>query len=286
VRAVAGNRGAGRAVIQEVLPRSSHISRSAAGSPTEAQVLAANVDTAFIVSSLNLDLNSRRLERYVALARNGGVTPVILLNKADLCADPEAAVVEVGTDMPGVAVHAMSAWLRQGLEALAPYLAPGKTCVLLGSSGAGKSTIVNQLLGAEALRVAPVRDSDDRGRHTTTHREMLRLPGGALLIDTPGLREIEIWNDDEEGALAQAFADIANLATACRFKDCKHQTEPGCAVKAAVAEGALDAGRLANHVKLQRELAFLEGKRDKRVRADHKKKYSAVNLAKRSERIR
>jgi ribosome biogenesis GTPase / thiamine phosphate phosphatase len=285
VRAAAGGRGAGRAVIHEVLPRSSCIWRAAAGNPTEAQVLAANVDTAFIVTSLNLDLNPRRLERYVALARNGGVTPVILLNKADLCADPETAVTEIAAAMPGVAVHAMSAWLGQGVEALAPYLAAGKTCVLLGSSGAGKSTIVNCLLGAEALRVAAVRESDDRGRHTTTHREMLRLPGGALLIDTPGLREIQLWNDDE-AVLAQAFGDIASLATACRFKDCRHQSEPGCAVKAAVAEGSLDPGRLATHVKLQRELAFLEHKRDKRARAEHKKKYSAVNLAKRSERIR
>lgn len=286
VRAAAGARGRGRTVIYEVLPRSSRISRGAAGNPTEEQVLAANVDTAFIVSSLNLELNSRRLERYVALARNGGVTPVILLTKADLCADPETFVSEVATATPGVAVHTMSVWLGQGLEALAPYLASGKTCVLLGSSGTGKSTIVNCLLGAEVLRVLPVRESDDRGRHSTTHREMLRLPGGAFLIDTPGLREIQLWNGDEDGRLEQAFGDIASLSAACRFKDCRHQTEPGCAVRAAVAEGALEAGRLASYTKLQRELSFLERKRDKLARAEHKKKYSAVNLAKRSERSR
>jgi ribosome biogenesis GTPase len=286
VRAAAGAPGTGRAVIHEVLPRWSRISRGAAGDPTEEQVLAANVDTAFIVTSLNLDLNPRRLERYVTLARNGGVMPVILLTKADLCADPGTAVSEVAEATPGVAVHAISAWLGQGLEALAPYLAPGKTCVLLGSSGTGKSTIVNYLLGAEALRVAPIQESNDRGRHTTTHREMLGLPGGAFLIDTPGLREIQLWNSDESLALEQAFGDIASLATACRFKDCQHQTEPGCAVKAAVAEGAIEPGRLASHVKLQRELAFLERKQDKRARAEHKKKYSAVNLAKRSFRVR
>ena len=285
VRAVAVAPGTGRAVIHEVLPRWSRISRGAAGNPTEEQVLAANVDTAFIVTSLNLDLNPRRLERYVALVRNGGVAPVILLNKADLCADAATAVTEVAAATPGVAVHAMSAWLGQGLEALTPYLAPGKTCVLLGSSGTGKSTIVNHLLGEEALRVSPVRENDGRGRHTTTHRELLRLPGGALLIDTPGLREIQLWTSDEDGGLEQAFGDITSLATACRFKDCEHRTEPGCAVKAAVAEGTLEPGRLASHAKLQRELAFLERRQDKRARSEHKKKYRSVNLAKRTQRV-
>ena len=284
VRAVAAPEA--RAVIHEVLPRWSRISRGAAGNPTEEQVLAANVDTAFIVTSLNQDLNPRRLQRYVTLARNGGVTPVILLTKSDLCADPETAVTEVAAATPGVSVHVMSAWLDQGLEALTTYLAPGKTCVLLGSSGAGKSTIVNHLLGAEALRVAPVREGDDRGRHTTTHRELLRLPGGALVIDTPGLREIQLWNGDEGEALDQAFGDIASLATACRFKDCRHQTEPGCAVKAAVADGALEPDRLASHAKLQRELAFLERKQDKRAQAEHKKKHRGVNLAKKTIRVR
>jgi ribosome biogenesis GTPase len=286
VRAVVGRSGAGRAVIHAVLPRWSRISRAAAGDPTEEQVLAANVDTAFIVTSLNLDLNPRRLERYVTVARDGGVTPVILLTKSDLCPDPETAVTDVAAATPGVAVHAMSVWLGRGLEALTQYLARGKTCVLLGSSGAGKSTIVNHLLGAEVLQVSPVRESDGRGRHTTTHREMLCLPGGAFLIDTPGLREIQLWNGDEDGVLKQAFGDIASLAAACRFKDCKHQTEPGCAVKAAVAEGTLDPGRLASHVKLQRELAFLERKQEKRAQAEHKKKHEAVNLAKRTIRYR
>jgi ribosome biogenesis GTPase len=286
VRAVAGTPGTSRAVIHEVLPRRSRISRAAPGNPTEEQVLAANVDTAFIVTSLNLDLNPRRLERYVALARNGGVTPVILLAKADLCADPETAVTEVAAATPGVAVHAMSAWLGQGLEALTPYLAPEKTCVLLGSSGVGKSTIVNHLLGAETLQVTPVREIDDRGRHTTTHRELLRLPGGALLIDTPGLREIQLWSGGEDGPLAQSFGDIAILATACRFKDCQHQTEPGCALKAAVAEGALEPERLASHAKLQRELAFLERKQDKRAQSEHKKKNREMNQAKRTVRFR
>jgi len=285
VRAATGTRGTGRAIIHEVLPRSSRISRAAAGDPTEEQVLAANVDTAFIVTSLNMDLNTRRLARYVALARNGGVRPVILLTKADLCADSESAVTAVATAMPDVAVHAMSVLLNQGLEALTPYLTAGKTCVLLGSSGTGKSTIVNHLLGTEALRVAEVRKGDDRGRHTTTHREMLRVPGGAFLIDTPGLREIQLWSAEDDGGLDHAFTDIASLAAACRFKDCKHEAEPGCAVKAAVAEGTLEPERLASHAKLQRELAFLETKKDKRAQAEHKKKHRAMNLAKKTIKI-
>jgi ribosome biogenesis GTPase / thiamine phosphate phosphatase len=222
----------------------------------------------------------------VTLARNGGVMPVILLTKTDLSADPATAATEVAAAVPGVAVHAMSAWLGQGLEALAEYLSPGKTCVLLGSSGVGKSTIVNYLLGAETQRVSPVRQSDDRGRHTTTHRQLLRMPGGALLIDTPGLREIQLWNGDEDEALRQVFGDIASLAAACRFTDCRHQTEPGCAVKAAELEGRLEPGRLASYAKLRRELAFLERKQNKRAQSDHKKNNRAVNLVKRTRRVR
>ena len=286
VRAVAGAPGAGRAVIHDVLPRRSRIARRAAGNTTEEQVLAANVDIAFIVSSLNRDVSLRRLERYLTLARTGGVRPVIVLTKADVCTDPVTKVTEVAAAMPGVAVHAMSVLQDQGLEALASYLSPGTTCVLLGSSGVGKSTIVNHLLGTEAQRVLPVRERDDRGRHTTTHRQLLCVPGGAFLIDTLGLREVHLWNGDKDARLEHAFGDITSLATACRFRDCQHQHEPGCAVKAAVAEGALDAGRLMSHAKLQRELAFLERKQDTRFLSDHKKKHRAVNLMKRTRRVR
>jgi ribosome biogenesis GTPase len=286
VRAVAGAPGTGRALIREVLPRSSRISRHAAGNPTEEQVLAANVDIAFIVSSLNRDLSPQRLDRYVTLARNCGVTPVILLTKADLCTDSDAVVIDVAAKMPGVAVHAVSALQAQGLEALASYLSPGITCVLLGSSGVGKSTIVNCLLGTDAQRVSPVRTRDDRGRHTTTRRQLLRLPCGALIIDTPGLREIQLWNEDKEAGLEQAFDDITSLATACRFADCQHQDEPGCAVKTALVEGTLEAGRLRSYAKLQRELAFLARKQDTRSQSDHKKKFRAMNLVKRTRRIR
>jgi len=243
------------------------------------------VDLLFVVSSLNRELSPHRLQRYVTLARSCGVTPVILLTKSDLCAEPPTAVTEVAAAMPGVSVHAISVLRGQGVEALASYLSPGTTCVLLGSSGVGKSTIVNCLLGAEAQRVSPIRKHDDRGRHTTTHRQLLCLPGGAFLIDTPGLREIQLWNDDKAG-LAHSFDDITNLAPACRFTDCQHENEPGCAVKAAVAEGALDPGRLKSYAKLQRELAFLERKQDRRSLSDHKKKHRAVNLMKRNRRVR
>jgi ribosome biogenesis GTPase / thiamine phosphate phosphatase len=165
-------------------------------------------------------------------------------------------------------------------------LSHGTSCVLLGSSGVGKSTIVNHLLGTEAQRVSPVRERDDRGRHTTTHRQLLRVPGGALLIDTPGLREIQLWSGEKDDGLEYAFADITGLGEACRFTNCQHQNEPGCAVTAAVAEGALEAGRLASYAKLQRELAFLEGKQDKRARSDHKKRLRAMNLMKRTRRAR
>jgi ribosome biogenesis GTPase / thiamine phosphate phosphatase len=286
VRAVADAPGTDRAVIHDVLPRRSRIARRAAGNPTEAHVLAANVDIAFIVSSLNRELSPARLARYVTLARNGGVTPVIVLTKADLCTDANTAAAEIAAAIPGVPVHPISVRLPKGLEAVGPYLSPGTTCVLLGSSGVGKSTLVNHLLGRETQRVSPVRERDDRGRHTTTHRQLLRLPGGALLIDTPGLREIQLWSGDKDGGLEHAFADITGLSAACRFTNCQHQNEPSCAVTAAIAEGTLDAGRLVSYAKLRRELAFLESKQDTRARSDHKRKLRAMNLMKRTRRVR
>ena len=248
----------GSAVIQAVLPRRAAFVRRAAGARTVAQVLAANVDTVFLVMGLDGDYNLRRLERALVLAWESGASPVVLLNKADLAPDAAEKRAEVERIAGGVPVCVVAAKPGAGLEALAPWLVPGQTVVLLGSSGVGKSTLVNRLLGREKQRTREVIDSaDQRGRHTTTHRELIELPGGALLVDTPGLRELQLWSDDGAG-LAAAFDDVSSFATECRFTDCGHGNEPGCAVRAAEADGRLPPERLASYLKLQAELRALE----------------------------
>jgi ribosome biogenesis GTPase len=242
----------GTAVIEEVLPRRSALLRRAAGPSETPQVLAANVDLAFVVTSLNQELNPRRLERYLTVVRESGVRPVVLLSKADLSADPPRAASELRGALPDVPVHALSALDGTGLDELAPYLAPGRTAVLLGSSGVGKSTLVNVWLGRAAAGVREVRASDDRGRHTTTARQIHRLPGGALILDTPGLRELQLW--DAADGLAETFSDLGELAARCRFADCRHGEEPGCELRRAVAASRLDPARLAGYVKLSAEV--------------------------------
>ncbi len=249
------------ALIEQVLPRRSKIARRAAGRRAEEQVLAANVDLAWIVCGLGADFNIRRLERYLAIARECGVDPVIVLNKADLCPDPDAALDEVRRATRCAHVLAISAQTGFGCEAIEATLAPGITAVLLGSSGAGKSTLLNRILGAQVHRTAPTRESGDRGRHTTTARELIELPSGASLIDTPGLREIQLWASAD--TVSAVFDDIAELAAQCRFGDCTHTGEPACAVRDAV-----DAGRLASFHKLRREADHLTEKQ--RWRAIHK----------------
>jgi len=263
-----------RAAIHTVLPRRSAFVRQAAGETTEAQVVAANVDTLFLVTGLDDDFNPRRLERHLAAAWESGAVPVLVLNKADLTPDPAAAVTEAGATAPGVVVVALSARDRTGLEALSPWLAPGATVALVGSSGVGKSTLVNALLGEDRQAVNAVRESDSRGRHTTTHRELLRLPGGALLIDTPGMREFQLWADGTD--VAAAFPEVERLAAACRFGDCRHESEPGCAVRRAVATGTLDQARIESWRKLQREQAWNEARHDGRLRSERKAKWRAV----------
>jgi ribosome biogenesis GTPase len=262
--------GESKAAVRAVLPRRAALSRKGAGNRTDEQVIAANVDTVFVVTSFNMDLNERRIERYLSLVWESGARPVILVNKADLCADPAPRLAEIAAASADVPVLAVSAVTGQGLDALAAHLVPAATAALIGSSGVGKSTLVNRLLGREALKVAPVREGDDRGRHTTSHRALFRLPAGALVIDTPGLRELSLWTEGE--GLAQTFSDVESFAGQCHFNDCRHREEKGCGVLAAVASGDLLEDRYQSWLKLQREAEYLARRRDVRARLDYKKK--------------
>ena len=250
----------GRPVVHGVLPRRTAFVRRAAGEHAVQQVLAANVDTVFLVMGLDRDYNPRRIERALVLAWESGADPVVLLNKADLCDDVETRREEIEAAAGGVAVRVIAAKPGEGLEALAPWLRPGRTVALLGSSGVGKSTLVNRLLGEERQKTRTVRESDQRGRHTTTRRELVILPGGGLLVDTPGLREIQLWASEE--GLASAFEDVEALAPGCRFRDCAHESEPGCAVRSAVERGEMAGARLASYRKLRAELRSLEIRED------------------------
>ena len=249
-----------RAALREVLPRTSRFARgdqfaSRTASGTQEQVLVANVDTVIIVAALNGDLSLRRLERYLTLTWASGAAPVVLLNKADLCDDLPARVAEVQAIAGDAPVLTSSAIAGDGLAAISGYLRPGRTVVLLGSSGVGKSTITNALLGDERQSVRGVREDDARGRHTTTARELFELPGGGLLIDTPGMRSMEL--SEVGDGLDMAFSDIETYAAECRFRDCAHEQEPGCAVRAAIVAGELTEDRLAARRKLQRELGLV-----------------------------
>ncbi len=273
--------GEHKAVIHAVLPRRSKFSRKAAGPHTEEQVVAANVDTVFLVSSLNQDFNLRRIERYLALAWESGAVPVVVLNKADLCPQVEERLAEVAAVAPGVDVRVVSALTGQGVAGLTEYLRDHKTVAFLGSSGVGKSSLINKLLGEERLKTREIRETDDRGRHTTSQRELILVPGGGLVIDTPGMRELQLW---EAGAgLEEVFEDIEGFAAGCRFKDCQHENEPDCAVQAALARGEIDPGRFANFKKMQKELKFLHRKQDYRAQAEEKRRWKILHKGLRTQ---
>lgn len=236
-----------------VLPRKSCFVRKVAAARTEPQVIAANIDLVFVVTSANADFNPRRIERYLSAISDSGASPVLVINKTDLCADVDALLESLGSAAIGLPVARVSALERRGAEELERYLGPEVTIALVGSSGVGKSTIANWLLGKDTLETNAIAN-DDRGRHTTTHRELLLLPGGGALIDTPGMRELTVWSQD--GDPMDAFADIAALSQRCRFVDCQHTGQPGCAISEAVEAGQLEAERVQSFFKLQRELAY------------------------------
>jgi ribosome biogenesis GTPase / thiamine phosphate phosphatase len=256
-------------VIHAVLTRRSRFSRKAAGFETEEQVLAANVDTLFLINALDAAPNPRRIERYLTLAWESGAVPVIVLSKTDLCDDITAARESVEEIALGVDIHLTSSITGEGMDGLMPYLEGGRTVAVLGSSGAGKSTLINHLIGEERMATQEIR-SDGKGRHTTSHRELILSPTGGLILDTPGMRELQLWDADE--GIDQAFQDIAELASECRFRDCGHEGEPGCAVLGAVADGSLPLERLTSYRKLQRELRALEIKQDKRAASEQRRK--------------
>jgi ribosome biogenesis GTPase / thiamine phosphate phosphatase len=256
------------ATISSILPRRSAFIRKHAGDDSTEQVLAANVDAAFLLAGLDDDFSLRRLERYITTAWESGASPIVVLTKADLCDDVPAALLAVESVAIGVPVHPVSNVLGTGLDALAPYLQPGRTVVLLGSSGVGKSTLLNRLAGAEVMATRAVA-ADGTGRHTTVHRELVPLAGGGLVIDTPGLRELQFW----EGDINAAFEDIEALAIECRFRNCAHTTEPGCAVLAATDAGTLELDRLRSWRKLQRELEAVAARTDRRLQLARKQRW-------------
>jgi len=260
--------------ITSILRRRSAFVRKHAGDDSTEQVLAANVDAAFLLAGLDDDFSLRRLERYIATAWESGAEPVVVLTKTDLCTDVPAAVSAVESVAIAVPVYPVSNVTGEGVDALGVHLRPGRTVVLLGSSGVGKSTLLNRLAGTELMRTADLA-ADGTGRHTTTHRELVRLPGGALVIDTPGLRELQFW----EGDLSAAFEDIEALALECRFRDCAHVREPDCAVLAAVDDGRLELDRLRSWRKLQRELESIAARTDARLRIARKKRWKQIAQA-------
>lgn len=277
--ALADNEGGGDAIVHAVLPRATAFSRRAP-SDGGVQIVAANIDVAFLVAALNGDLNLRRLERYLVATRDSGASPVIVLTKSDLSPDHSEIARTVEDIAAGAPVVTLSARTGDGLAALDAWLTPGATVALLGSSGAGKSTLLNALAGSDLMDTGAIREDDDRGRHTTTHRELFRLSGGALLIDTPGMRELGLLATDR--ALDDSFDDVVALVGACRFSDCTHASEPGCAIRAALADATLSDDRWQAYLKLQRELAFAARRDDPGAEAQNRARWKKIHKEQRA----
>lgn len=263
------------ATVHAVLPRRTSVLRHAPGHRTVAQVVGANVDVVFVVASLNRELNVRRLERYLAFAWESGAEPVVILSKADLTDDLESAVSAVEAIAVGATVMAVSAHDGRGMDQLRARIVPGATVAFVGSSGVGKSTLVNLLAGSEVAAVSEIRENDSRGRHTTSRRQLHLIPDGGLVLDTPGMRELALW--DADSGLDRSFADIDALAATCRFSDCRHDGEPGCAVAAAIADGDLDSGRFQGWRKLEKEARHLERRVDHLAREEERRRWKTIS---------
>lgn len=273
-----------KAVIHHTLSRRSQFIRQAAGAVTAGQVVASNMDTVFIVNSLNHDVNMRRIERYIITVYEGGATPVVVLTKKDITTPEDLVriIEQVEEIAIGVTIVSISNVTGEGFDSLTPFLSPGKTIALLGSSGVGKSTLINRLMDSHVQVTKDIRKDDSKGRHTTTHREMFMLPSGALLIDTPGMRELQLW--EGETSIDMTFRDVDEFARECKFNDCKHDTEPGCRVKEAIESSELTEERFKSYMKLQRELAYEKRKQDQKLRLEEKNKWK--NLSKRVKKNR
>jgi ribosome biogenesis GTPase len=266
---------AGTTVIHTIMPRTGIFSRNVADNITEEQVLAANIDLALVVGGLDRDFNLRRIERYLSVAYAGGAAPVIVLTKADLCDDVDDKRSAVSEIAPSVPIEVISNMSGAGIDDVRAHLSKGRTAVVLGSSGVGKSSLINHLLGGDAQRTGAVR-RDGKGRHVTTHRELFLLPGGALIIDTPGIRQLKLWDADD--GLPATFEDVDDLSAECRFSDCRHESEPGCAIRSAIAAGELSRERFNSYLKLMRELRSVEVRRDAKARSEEQKKWKKIHL--------